>query len=64
MFGNPTLNGQELDPDAANNANNYLIEKPQYSLSYNESNKGSNWCELAASTKRGWAILEHQIMIV
>ncbi|TAD88841.1 MAG: DNA/RNA non-specific endonuclease [Oscillatoriales cyanobacterium] len=43
MFGNPTLNGQEARPDAANNANNYLIEKPQYSLSYNESNKGSNW---------------------
>ena len=43
MFGNPTLNGQVARPNAAANANNYLIEKPQYSLSYNESNKGSNW---------------------
>ena len=43
MFGNPTLNGQVARPDAANNANNYLIEKPQYSLSYNSSNRGPNW---------------------
>ncbi|MEG4334106.1 DNA/RNA non-specific endonuclease, partial [Microcoleus sp. AT9_A2] len=42
-LGNPTLDGQKTRPDAVNNANNYLIEKPQYSLSYNESNKGPNW---------------------
>jgi DNA/RNA endonuclease G (NUC1) len=42
-FGNATLDGQETRPDAVNNANNYIIEKPQYSLSYNESNKGLNW---------------------
>jgi DNA/RNA endonuclease G (NUC1) len=42
-FGNPSFNGHEARSDAENYPNNYLIEKPQYSLSYNESKKGSNW---------------------
>ncbi|WP_293220931.1 MULTISPECIES: DNA/RNA non-specific endonuclease, partial [unclassified Microcoleus] len=43
MFGNPTLNGQVARPDAANNANNYLIEKPQYAISYNNNFRAPNW---------------------
>jgi len=41
-FGAPTFDGQEARPDAVNNANNYLLEKPQYSLSYNSGRKNSN----------------------
>uniref|UniRef100_UPI0020C4BFFA DNA/RNA non-specific endonuclease n=1 Tax=Oscillatoria sp. HE19RPO TaxID=2954806 RepID=UPI0020C4BFFA len=52
LLGNPTLNGQEARPDLASHANNYLIERPQYSLSYNESNKGPNW--VSWQLNRSW----------
>jgi DNA/RNA endonuclease G (NUC1) len=39
LLGNPT--DARLDETA--NRNNYLIEKPQYSLSYNNSTKTANW---------------------
>jgi DNA/RNA endonuclease G (NUC1) len=38
-FGNPTLNGQKT----GTNSNNYLVEKPQYVVSYNDSLKTPNW---------------------
>jgi DNA/RNA endonuclease G (NUC1) len=43
LLGNPTLNGQEARPNVSTNANNFLIEKPQYSLSYDNSDRGPNW---------------------
>ncbi|MEH1903343.1 MAG: DNA/RNA non-specific endonuclease [Nostoc sp.] len=52
-FGNPQMsidpnnsNGnvkQEARQDAVNQPNNYLLEKPQYTLSYNETDKTANW---------------------
>jgi hypothetical protein len=42
-FGNPSLNQQEARTDRANQPNNYLIEKPQYAVSYNDSLKTPNW---------------------
>ncbi|WP_232731693.1 DNA/RNA non-specific endonuclease [Kamptonema formosum] len=41
-FGLPTYNEQEARPDAGQ-LNNYLIEKPQYAVSYNNSSKNPNW---------------------
>ena len=43
LLGNPTFNGQSSRPDTRFFADNYLIEKPQYSLSYNSSKKIPNW---------------------
>ena len=42
-FGNPDLNQQEGRPDPINQPNNYLIERPQYALSYSDSLKTANW---------------------
>ena len=42
-FGNPKLNGQEARQDTVGFSDNYLVEKPQYSLSYNDSLKTPNW---------------------
>jgi DNA/RNA endonuclease G (NUC1) len=45
-FGNPSLNQQEARRTAQKNQpqpNNYLIEKPQYAVSYNDSLKTPNW---------------------
>ena len=45
-FGNPSLNQQEARrTEQANQPqpNNYLIEKPQYAVSYNDSLKTPNW---------------------
>ena len=42
-FGNPSLNQQEARTDRANQPNNYLIEKPQYAVYYNDSLKTPNW---------------------
>jgi YD repeat-containing protein len=42
MLGLPTLNEQKPRTDLSF-ADNFLIEKPQYSLSYNQDKKGSNW---------------------
>jgi DNA/RNA endonuclease G (NUC1) len=42
-FGNPTLNGQQAGTALIQNVDNYLIEKPQYSLSYNSNTKNPNW---------------------
>jgi large repetitive protein len=39
LLGNPS----DARPDEVNSRNNYLIEKPQYSLSYNDSTKTANW---------------------
>ncbi len=36
-------NPDNARPDASKNTNNYLIERPQYSLSYNNETKGANW---------------------
>jgi len=52
-FGDPTFDGQEARPDAVNNANNYLLEKPQYSLSYNSGRKNSNW--VSWQLDRSWS---------
>lgn len=41
-FGNPTLNGQEAKT-LETQADNYLIERPQYSVSYNNDKKIPNW---------------------
>ena len=41
-FGNPTLNGQEARTNATQ-PNNYLLEKPQYTVSYNRDRKIPNW---------------------
>ncbi|MEG4854765.1 DNA/RNA non-specific endonuclease [Microcoleus sp. B5-D4] len=49
LFGNPKpvnlsgSNRQEARTDAINFADNYLLEKPQYTLSYNNSTKNPNW---------------------
>lgn len=42
-FGNPELNGKEARQDTTFFADNYLVEKPQFSLSYNDSLKTPNW---------------------
>ena len=42
-FGNPELNGQKAIKDEINQPNNYLLEKPQYAVSYNEDTKTPNW---------------------
>ncbi|MBW4495589.1 MAG: DNA/RNA non-specific endonuclease [Oscillatoria princeps RMCB-10] len=49
-LGNPTLtepldgaNQQEARFDPINQPNNYLIERPQYALSYNNRERGPNW---------------------
>ena len=42
MLGLPTLNEQTPRTDLSF-ADNFLIEKPQYSLSYNQDKKGPNW---------------------
>ncbi len=44
-FGNPSMNQQEARNDRENQPqpNNYLIEKPQYAVSYNDSLKTPNW---------------------
>ncbi|MCC3547949.1 MAG: DNA/RNA non-specific endonuclease [Oscillatoriales cyanobacterium] len=42
-FGNPSLNQQEARTEQASQPNNYLIEKPQYAVSYNDSLKTPNW---------------------
>ena len=47
-FGNPSLNQQEarrtdLENQPQPQPNNYLIEKPQYAVSYNDSLKTPNW---------------------
>jgi DNA/RNA endonuclease G (NUC1) len=39
LLGNPS----DARPDETANRNNYLIEKPQYSLSYNDATKTPNW---------------------
>lgn len=42
LMGNPSeARYTPENPDAY--ANNYLLEKPQYALSYNNSTKGANW---------------------
>jgi hypothetical protein len=41
-FGNPTYYGQEARADL-NQPENYLVEKPQYALSYNNNTKTPNW---------------------
>ncbi|GAB1539092.1 hypothetical protein NUACC21_17570 [Scytonema sp. NUACC21] len=44
QFGSPVLNGQEARQDEGfSQLNNFLIEKPQFALSYNESLKTPNW---------------------
>ncbi len=42
-FGNPSMNQQEARTEQASQPNNYLIEKPQYAVSYNDSLKTPNW---------------------
>jgi DNA/RNA endonuclease G (NUC1) len=42
MLGNPTRNGQIALPED-NQVNNYLLEKPQYAVSYNNETKNPNW---------------------
>jgi DNA/RNA endonuclease G (NUC1)/PKD repeat protein len=50
ILGNPTLTdaqdgvvNQEARFNSITHPNNYLVERPQYSLSYNNREKGSNW---------------------
>lgn len=50
MLGNPTLTDsldgaaqQEARFNPTTQPNNYLVERPQYSLSYNNREKGPNW---------------------
>jgi DNA/RNA endonuclease G (NUC1) len=43
LLGNPEFNDQEARSDLPDFSNNYLIEKPQFALSYNESTKTPNW---------------------
>ena len=44
-LGNPSNARNSLDPENEDDPqpNNYLIEKPQYTLSYSDENKGPNW---------------------
>ena len=42
-FGIPKLDGQQARTDEINFQNNYLSEKPQFTLSYNRSTKLPNW---------------------
>ncbi|MBO0351521.1 DNA/RNA non-specific endonuclease, partial [Phormidium pseudopriestleyi FRX01] len=42
-FGNPALNGQEARADGLYQPNNYLLEKPQYAVSYSDELKTPNW---------------------
>ncbi len=48
LLGNPTLNHRIAGQDK----NNFLIERPQYSASYNESDKGANW--VSWHTNKAW----------
>jgi DNA/RNA endonuclease G (NUC1) len=48
LLGNPTLNRRIAGQDK----NNFLIERPQYSASYNESDKGANW--VSWHTNEAW----------
>jgi large repetitive protein len=43
VLGNPTLNNRQAGQTLPLDINNFLIEKPQYSLSFNSSEKISNW---------------------
>ncbi|NES94131.1 MAG: hypothetical protein F6K32_02710 [Desertifilum sp. SIO1I2] len=52
LFGNPTEGRIEFNPDTSEEQNgflnethnyNYLIERPQYTLSYNDLTKNPNW---------------------
>jgi DNA/RNA endonuclease G (NUC1) len=52
LLGNPILNGQEARQTFTNFTNNYLIERPQYALSYSNTLKGSNW--VAYKYDRSW----------
>ncbi|HEY9893200.1 MAG TPA: DNA/RNA non-specific endonuclease [Candidatus Sericytochromatia bacterium] len=61
LFGNPTQNGQQAGTEIIRNVNNYLIEKPQYSLSYNSSKKSPNWVSyqldqtwLGSASRKTW----------
>jgi DNA/RNA endonuclease G (NUC1) len=42
ILGNPTRNGQIALPEDTQ-TNNYLLEKPQYAVSYNNETKNPNW---------------------
>lgn len=42
ILGNPT-DARYTPDEPESNRLNYLLEKPQYSLSYNEKNKNANW---------------------
>jgi DNA/RNA endonuclease G (NUC1) len=43
-LGNPSVNASEARPQLTNGfSNNYLVERPQYSISYSDSLKGPNW---------------------
>ncbi|MEG4866944.1 MULTISPECIES: DNA/RNA non-specific endonuclease [unclassified Microcoleus] len=41
-FGNPAYNGEEARRDPAQQ-NNYLLEKPQYTVSYDNNSKNPKW---------------------
>ena len=48
IMGNPALNGKEArasfnQTNTIEQPNNYLVEKPQYAVSYNDSLKTPNW---------------------
>ncbi|PSF28557.1 hypothetical protein C7H19_24555, partial [Aphanothece hegewaldii CCALA 016] len=43
LLGSPILTGQPARVDTQNFGNNYLVERPQYTLSYNDALKGPNW---------------------
>lgn len=42
-FRNPALNEQEARPEQTYQPNNYLLEKPQYAVSYSDALKIPNW---------------------
>src|SRR5205807_857319 len=48
IFGNP----DEARQDPLTHPDNYLIERPQYSLSYNKDKRGPNW--VAWELDRDW----------
>jgi DNA/RNA endonuclease G (NUC1) len=51
LLGNPTLNGNIALPELTQ-PNNYLLEKTQYTVSYNSSDKGPNW--VSYQLNRSW----------
>lgn len=52
-LGNPKVNNVEARPSLTNGfSTNYLIERPQYALSYNNNLKGPNW--VAYKYDRSW----------